>query len=128
MNSQETKDVFYQELKLNPKVTQTPSGLFYEVLEPGSKPLPTEKSKVTVHYEGRLIDGTVFDSTAKHGKPAQFALQGVIPGFREGLQLIGAQGKIRLFIPPHLGYGDQALSAIPAGSILIFDIDLLSID
>lgn len=109
------------------KVTET--GLQYEVLTPalGIKPTPTDT--VTCHYEGRLIDGTVFDSSYRRGEPASFPLQGVIRGWTEGLQLMSIGSKFRFFIPFDLAYGAQgAGGSIPPYAALIFDVELISIE
>lgn len=109
------------------KVTET--GLQYEVLTPalGIKPTPTDT--VTCHYEGRLIDGTVFDSSYRRGEPASFPLQGVIRGWTEGLQLMSIGSKFRFFIPFNLAYGAQgAGGSIPPYAALIFDVELLGIE
>ena len=109
------------------KVTET--GLQYEVLTPalGIKPTPTDT--VTCHYEGRLIDGTVFDSSYRRGEPASFPLQGVIRGWTEGLQLMSIGSKFRFFIPFDLAYGAQgAGGSIPPYAALIFDVELIGID
>ena len=109
------------------KVTET--GLQYEVLTPalGIKPTPTDT--VTCHYEGRLIDGTVFDSSYCRGEPASFPLQGVIRGWTEGLQLMSIGSKFRFFIPFDLAYGAQgAGGSIPPYAALIFDVELLGIE
>ena len=109
------------------KVTET--GLQYEVLTPalGIKPTPTDT--VTCHYEGRLIDGTVFDSSYRRGEPASFPLQGVIRGWTEGLQLMSIGSKFRFFIPFDLAYGAQgAGGSIPPYAALVFDVELLGIE
>ena len=109
------------------KVTET--GLQYEVLTPalGIKPTPTDT--VTCHYEGRLIDGTVFDSSYRRGEPASFPLQGVIRGWTEGLQLMSIGSKFRFVIPFDLAYGAQgAGGSIPPYAALIFDVELLGIE
>ena len=109
------------------KVTET--GLQYEVLTPalGIKPTPTDT--VTCHYEGRLIDGTVFDSSYRRGEPASFPLQGVIHGWTEGLQLMSIGSKFRFFIPFDLAYGAQgAGGSIPPYAALIFDVELIGIE
>ena len=109
------------------KVTET--GLQYEVLTPalGIKPTPTDT--VTCHYEGRLIDGTVFDSSYRRGEPASFPLQGVIRGWTEGLQLMSIGSKFRFFIPFDLAYGAQgAGGSIPPYAVLIFDVELIGIE
>lgn len=109
------------------KVTET--GLQYEVLTPalGIKPTPTDT--VICHYEGRLIDGTVFDSSYRRGEPASFPLQGVIRGWTEGLQLMSIGSKFRFFIPFDLAYGAQgAGGSIPPYAALIFDVELIGIE
>ena len=109
-------------------VTALPSGLQYEVLEPGDGPKPGATDNVTTHYEGRLIDGTVFDSSYERGEPASFPLNRVIPGWTEGLQLMSVGAKWRLYVPASLAYGDRAAGQIPANSTLIFDVELLGVE
>jgi FKBP-type peptidyl-prolyl cis-trans isomerase FklB len=109
-------------------VISLPSGLQYEVITAGSGPKPGATDKVTCHYHGTLIDGTVFDSSVKRGQPATFPLNMVIAGWTEGLQLMPQGSKWRFFIPPHLGYGDRQVSAqIGPNSTLIFEVELLGI-
>ncbi len=108
-------------------VTTTASGLQYEVLKPGTGAKPTATSRVSVHYHGTLIDGTVFDSSVERGQPAEFAVNGVITGWTEALQLMSVGDKWKLTIPPALGYGPRANGAIPANSALIFEVELLAI-
>ena len=110
-------------------VTTTDSGLQYKVLRVGTgSNHPSPVSRVEVHYEGRLLDGTVFDSSVERGEPISFNLNQVIKGWTEGLQLMVVGEKTRLFIPAELAYGDRAVGPIPAGSALIFDVELLGID
>lgn len=91
----------------------------------GEKPVVT--SNVTCHYHGTLINGNVFDSSVQRGQPATFPLNRVIKGWTEGLQLMPVGSKFRFFIPPHLGYGERAVSAeIGANSTLIFEVELIS--
>ena len=78
--------------------------------------------------KGKLVNGNVFDTTEKRGEPAQFNLGGVIPGFKEGLQKVGKGGKITLYIPSKLGYGEQALPGIPPNSTLVFDVEIIDVD
>ena len=110
-------------------VVTTDSGLQYEVISRGdSNEHPTADSTVQVHYHGTLIDGTVFDSSVDRGEPIDFPLNGVIAGWTEGVQLMSPGDKYRFFIPADLAYGDsQASPAIPPGSTLIFDVELLDI-
>jgi FKBP-type peptidyl-prolyl cis-trans isomerase FklB len=104
------------------------SGLQYEIITEGTGEKPTASNKVTCHYHGTLIDGTVFDSSVRRGQPATFPLNMVIKGWTEGLQLMTVGSKWRFFIPPHLGYGDRQVSAqIGPNSTLIFDVELLGI-
>jgi FKBP-type peptidyl-prolyl cis-trans isomerase FkpA len=110
------------------EVTALESGLQYEVLEAAEGPRPDADDVVTTHYEGRLIDGTVFDSSYERGEPASFPLNRVIPGWTEALQLMSPGAKYRLFVPPHLAYGDRPAGSIPPNSTLIFDVELLEIE
>ena len=105
----------------------TASGLQYKVIRMGEGEKPIASDTVLVHYEGRLTDGTVFDSSYERGQPAVFPLAQVVPGFSEGIQLMPKGSKFRFLIPAQLGYGDQAVGPIPAGSTLDFDIELLEI-
>lgn len=114
--------------KDKPGVTALPSGLQYEIITEGTGPKPSASSKVTCHYHGTLIDGTVFDSSVKRGQPATFPLNMVIKGWTEGLQLMPQGSKWRFFIPADLGYGDRQVSAqIGPNSTLIFEVELLGI-
>lgn len=111
-----------------PGVTTTPSGLQYEVITEGTGEQPSANDTVTCHYHGTLIDGTVFDSSVQRGKPASFPLNRVIKGWTEGVPMMKSGSKWRFFIPPHLGYGEQQVSAqIGPNSTLIFDVELISI-
>lgn len=109
-------------------VIVTESGLQYEILTPALGQKPKATDTVTCHYEGRLIDGTVFDSSYRRGEPASFPLQGVIAGWTEGLQLMAVGSKFRFTIPFQLGYGARgAGGSIPPYATLIFDVELISI-
>ena len=106
-------------------VITLPSGLQYQVLKEGNGKKPSAKDSVKCHYEGFLIDGTVFDSSVQRGEPAVFGLQQVIAGWTEGLQLMQEGAKYRFFIPWRLGYGESgAGTLIPPYSALIFDVEL----
>lgn len=119
---------FLEANKTKPGIVSLPSGLQYEVITEGSGAKPLASNKVTCHYHGTLIDGTVFDSSVRRGQPATFPLNAVIKGWTEGLQLMPAGSKWRFFIPPHLGYGDrQAGGQIGPNSTLIFEVELLDI-
>ena len=109
-------------------VVTLPSGLQYEILQEGTGPKPDGNSRVTVHYEGRLIDDKVFDSSYKRNAPATFGVRQVISGWTEALQLMPTGSKWRLFIPSELGYGARgAGGSIPPNAALIFDVELLEI-
>ena len=118
-------------LKENAKkegVITTPSGLQYQVLKEGNGKKPPAKDSVKCHYEGFLIDGTVFDSSVQRGEPAVFGLQQVIAGWTEGLQLMQEGGKYRFFIPYRLAYGEGGAGAmIPPFATLIFDVELIEV-
>jgi len=119
---------FLAKNKLNKKITTTASGLQYEVLQPGDgKAKPTASSTANVKYTGKLMDGTVFDSTDNHGgNPMDLNLSGVIKGWTEGIQLMTKGAKYRFYIPSDLAYGDNgAGGVIPPGATLIFDIELV---
>ena len=130
--SQQAKDEGEKFLAQNakrPEVKTTPSGLQYEVIEAtlGQKPAATDT--VRVHYEGTLIDGTVFDSSYKRGESISFPLNGVIKGWTEGLQLMSVGSKYKLYIPYDLAYGAQGASgSIPPYAALIFTVELLGIE
>lgn len=110
-------------------VQVTDSGLQYMVLEEGDGPNPEVSDQVKVHYEGRLIDGTVFDSSRERDEPVTFPLDAVIPGWSEGVQLMSEGAKYRLFVPPDLAYGDRAVGEhIGPNETLIFDVELLAIN
>lgn len=112
-------------------VVTTSSGLQYLVLEEGlnaNAPMPLATDEVEVHYHGTMIDGTVFDSSVDRGESISFPLNGVIPGWTEGLQLMKVGDKYRFFIPSDLAYGAQGAGPIPPYSALIFDVELLGIN
>ena len=109
-------------------VITLPSGLQYQVLKEGNGKKPTAKDTVQCHYEGFLINGTVFDSSIQRGEPATFPLQQVIAGWTEGLQLMQEGAKYRFFIPYRLGYGEGgAGNSIPPFAALIFDVELIQV-
>lgn len=109
-------------------VTVTASGLQYEVVTAGTGPIPSATSRVKTHYHGTLIDGTVFDSSYNRGQPIDFAVNGVIAGWTEALQLMPAGSKWRLYIPYNLAYGERGAGAnIAPYSALIFDVELLEV-
>lgn len=110
-------------------MTTTASGLKYQVLKHGTGTVsPKASDTVEVHYEGKLLNGTVFDSSIARGQPATFPLNAVIPGWTEGLQLMKAGDKFKFVIPANLAYGAESPSpAIPPNSTLVFEVELLSI-
>ncbi|MDP3070457.1 MAG: FKBP-type peptidyl-prolyl cis-trans isomerase [Opitutaceae bacterium] len=118
---------YFAKLKENKAVVALPSGLHYEIIKQGDGTTPRPTDTVKVHYVGTLLDGTEFDSSIKRNEPAEFPLDQVIPGWTEGIQKVTKGGKIKLYVPPALGYGDQGNSGIPPGSTLVFDVDLLDI-
>ena len=109
-------------------VTVTESGLAYEVISEGSGDNPEATSQVTVHYEGKLIDGTIFDSSRQRGEPTSFGLNQVIPGWTEGLQLMQTGATYRFHIPADLAYGENAPASIGPNQALIFEVELLEIN
>lgn len=108
-------------------ILETATGLQYLIIEPGEGTAPTTESEVVVHYEGRLLNNQMFDSSYQRGEPARFKLDGVIEGWTEGLQLMKPGSKARFFIPPELAYGAGGTGSIPPYSVLVFDIQLLEI-
>lgn len=110
-------------------VTETASGLQYEVMKEADGPKPKATDKVLCHYHGTLINGTVFDSSVQRGQSISFPLNQVITGWTEGLQLMSVGSKYRFFIPPHLGYGNRQVGpTIGPNSTLIFEVELLGIN
>jgi len=110
-----------------PGVKTTASGLQYEMLRAGNGVRPTAADSVTVHYRGTFIDGTGFDNSYDRGQPITFPLNGVIKGWTEGVQLMDEGSKYKLFVPYSLGYGASDYGPIPGGSVLVFEIELISV-
>lgn len=106
---------------------KTANGVLYKVNKPGTGSAPTDSNTVVVNYKGTLVDGTEFDNSYKRGEPLSFRLDGVIPGWTEGLKHIKKGGKIQLVIPPERAYGKTGVPGIPANSTLVFDVELLDI-
>ena len=126
-NAQEGKNFLAENAK-KPDIITTKSGLLYQVLQQGTGKSPKLTSTVKVNYEGRLIDGTVFDSSIARNHPVEFKLNQVISGWTEGVQTMKEGGKSRFFVPSNLAYGDVgAGDAIGPNSTLIFDIELLEV-
>ncbi len=119
---------FLEENKKNEQVKETASGLQYVVEKEGTGAQPTAEDEVTVHYTGRLLDGSVFDSSVQRGEPATFPLNRVIPGWTEGVQLMKEGGKYTFFIPSDLAYGAQGIpNVIPPHSTLVFEVELIKV-
>lgn len=121
-------EVFLKENAKKAGVVTTASGLQYEVIKKGTGALPTDTSRVKVHYHGTLIDGTVFDSSVDRGEPAVFGVNQVIKGWTEALKLMPVGSKYKLYIPQELAYGSQNMGNIKPFSALIFEVELISIE
>jgi FKBP-type peptidyl-prolyl cis-trans isomerase len=121
-------DAYLAKAAAAPGAVKTASGLVYIPVKEGGGASPARTDKVKVAYEGRLVTGTVFDSSAQHGGSASFALTGVIPCWTEALQLMKVGGKARLVCPAPIAYGDRPMGPIPPGSTLDFDVELLDIE
>ena len=113
--------------KSNSEVKETPTGLQYRILKEGTGSSPSSTDKVRVHYVGKLLDGTVFDSSVERGEPSEFGLNQVIRGWTEGLQLMKPGAKYEFFIHPKIAYGSRPRPKIPGNSLLIFEVELLDI-
>ncbi|MCP5145542.1 MAG: FKBP-type peptidyl-prolyl cis-trans isomerase [Gammaproteobacteria bacterium] len=118
-------EAFLAENQNKEGVMTTASGLQYKVLTEGTGPKPTPQSTVSVHYTGRLVDGTVFDSSVERGTPAEFGVTQVIPGWTEALQLMNEGSKWEIYLPSDLAYGENAPPAIGPNQALIFEVELL---
>lgn len=126
--NKKTGDAFLATNKTKPGVVTTNSGLQYLIEKEGTGAKPTATDRVKVHYTGRLLDGTEFDSSVKRGQPAEFGVNEVIKGWTEALQLMPVGSKWKLYIPSELAYGDRGAGAdIKPGSTLVFDVELLDI-
>ena len=109
-------------------IIETASGLQYKIIEPGSEVKPGPQDTVWVRYKGTLLDGTVFDEVGEDDDPIRLTLDRVVPGWTEGLQLVGEGGKIDLYLPAALGYGEQGNQAIPGNSVITFNVELTKVD
>lgn len=118
---------FLAENKARAGVTETPSGLQYEVITMGTGEKPTAEQTVKVHYTGTLLDGTKFDSSVDRGEPAEFGVNQVIKGWQEAIQLMPVGSKFKFYIPYELAYGESGTGPIPPYSTLIFEVELLEI-
>lgn len=126
VDNRRAEQEFFDALFGLPDVKSLGTGLFYKVLEPGNEVHPTADDTVVVRYEGRFLNNEVFDSTEQKG-PAAFKLSEVIDGWTQGIPLIGEGGKIKLFVPSKLGYGEEGRPGVPPASTLVFDIELLRV-
>lgn len=124
----EEKKWFDENAKKNPKIKTLPSGMQYEILKEGNGEKPSPTSKVTTHYHGTLTNGTVFDSSVDRGEPATFPVNGVIKGWQEIIPMMPTGSKWKVYIPSAMAYGARAIGNIPPNSILIFEIELISIE
>lgn len=118
---------FLEKNKTEKDVKTTASGLQYIVEKEGTGKTPGPNDVVKAHYKGTLIDGKTFDSSYDRGQPAEFPVSGVIKGWTEALQMMKVGGKMKLFLPPELGYGASARPGIPANSVLVFEVELLDV-
>ncbi len=124
----EQAKAFLEENKKRPGIVTLPSGLQYEVINEGTGKKPKATDQVRCHYEGTLVDGTLFDSSIQRGEPAVFGVNQVIPGWVEALQLMSEGAKWKLYIPSDLGYGARgAGEMIPPHSTLVFEVELLEV-
>jgi len=120
---------FLEENAKKPGVVTLPSGLQYQIITEGTGPKPGLEDKVTTNYHGTLINGKVFDSSVERGQPVSFAVNGVIPGWTEALQLMPVGSKWKLFIPSNLAYGERGAGGdIGPNETLVFEVELISID
>jgi FKBP-type peptidyl-prolyl cis-trans isomerase FklB len=127
--TREAGEAFLAQNKSREDIITTESGLQYEIITEGSGEKPGLQDKVTTHYHGTLIDGTVFDSSVDRGEPVSFPVNGVIPGWTEALQLMSVGSKWRLYVPSELAYGQRgAGGAIGPNETLIFEVELISIE
>ncbi len=125
--NKKASDAFLAKNKTAPGVKTTASGLQYQIIKEGSGPNPKPEDSVEVNYRGTLIDGSEFDSSFKRNQTVTFPLNGVIKGWTEGIPLMKVGGKAKFFIPAELGYGPMDRPKIPGNSVLIFEVDLISI-
>ena len=126
-DNMKTGEEFLAENAKKEGVVSLPSGLQYEVIKMGTGEKPLARNTVTCHYHGTVISGEVFDSSVQRGQPASFPLNAVISGWTEALQLMPTGSKWRLFLPPHLAYGNRQVSrVIGPNSTLIFEVELIS--
>ena len=126
-NNLKLADEFLRNNKTKDNIKETPTGLQYRIIKEGDGVSPKREDRVKVHYVGKLMDGTEFDSSIKRGEPSEFGLTQVIKGWTEGLQLMKLGAKYEFFIHPKIAYGSRPRPTIPANSLLIFEVELLDI-
>ena len=124
-NRKKGEEFIKKAMEANKNLKKSASGLVYEITKEGSGAKGNEEDSVEIYYKGSLIDGKVFDESKE--KTVTFPLNGVIPGIKEGLQLLGEGGKATLYIPDNLGYGEYDIPGIPAGSTLVFDVEVVKV-
>ena len=127
MGNKEKSEKFLEANGKKSDIVTTESGLQYKIIEPGNDVKPGPQDTVWVRYKGTLLDGTVFDEVPEDADPIRLTLNRVVPGWTEGLQLIGEGGKIDLFLPPALGYGEEGNQAIGPNSALVFNVELTKV-
>ncbi|HXV75845.1 MAG TPA: FKBP-type peptidyl-prolyl cis-trans isomerase [Candidatus Polarisedimenticolaceae bacterium] len=118
---------FRDEMAAKDGATKTDSGMIYFELQPGNGAQPTASDTVRIHYHGTRVDGTVFDSSVERKEPVEFAVNGVVPCFAEGLTKMKVGGKNKIVCPPELAYGDRGYGGIKPGSTLVFEVELLEV-
>ncbi|MCH6258564.1 FKBP-type peptidyl-prolyl cis-trans isomerase [Puniceicoccaceae bacterium K14] len=126
-NGRAEENAFFDGMVGEPNIQSLGTGLHFKIIEKGGEVKPTDTNLVKVNYRGTLLNGKEFDSSYSRGEPTVFGLNQVIPGWSQGIQLIGEGGKIELYVPSKLAYGDAGSPGIPAGSALIFEVELLEI-
>ena len=124
-NRKKGEEFIKKTMEANKNLKKSASGLVYEITKAGSAVRASEEDSVEIYYKGSLIDGKVFDESKE--KTVVFPLNGVIPGVKEGLQLLGEGGEATLYIPDNLGYGEYDIPGIPAGSTLVFDVEVVKV-
>ena len=125
--NEEAEVEFFDTLVGRPEYQSLATGLFFQILEPGSSEKPSKNDRVRCHYLGTFLDGTEFDNSYNRDEPSDFSLAGVIEGWTQGVPLIGVGGKVRLYVPARLAYGDEGRPGVPPASALIFEIELIEI-
>ena len=126
--AKELAKTYLEEVAKTEGIEKTESGLLYQIMEEGIGKFPGPEDIVRVNYQGRLINGQIFDSSSQQGGPVDLPLANVIPGFREGIRLLREAGKAILFIPPELGYGESGSGNIPPHSLLVFEVELIEVN